>query len=74
MVSWIWIPLSVLLFVLLLLLVIGWQVVTFALARHTSRAMVFQDLDLEAYKTEEASDSPAAWAASHAGDDWVQKT
>ncbi len=74
MVSWIWIPLSILLFALLLLLVICWQVVTFALARHASRAMAFQDLDLDAYKTEDVPESPAAWAAAHAADDWVQKT
>ncbi|MBP7401888.1 MAG: alpha/beta hydrolase [Clostridia bacterium] len=72
MVSWIWIPVSILLFCAAVLLVIGWQVVTFALARSASRAMAYQGLDLDKYQPAGNPDDPVEWAAAHAAADWTQ--
>lgn len=69
MVSWIWIPLSILLFALALFGAVAWQVVTFALSRRAGREAALRGLNLAAYAAD-APVSPEVWAAAHAADDW----
>ncbi len=70
MVSWIWIPLSILFFSLALLGGIGWHILTFALSRRVGRQAALEGLDLTAMRAADDADAPAAWAAAHAAPDW----
>lgn len=74
MVSWIWIPVSILIVALAALLPVAVRLYEFALVRSADRALAYRGLDLADYKPSGADGDPADWAAAHAAEDWTQQT
>ncbi|HEY5465670.1 MAG TPA: hypothetical protein VIL27_01415, partial [Clostridia bacterium] len=74
MISWIWVPVSVLGVLLAIALVIAVRLCSFALARTAARGWTFKDSLKEVDLIGLPPDDPAVWAVAHAGEDWTLQT